>query len=107
MKIGCDSRQRYETVIAWTALVWVFMFVVPLGITLLFYFFMFGNIAAGDEFELPQNSRCFGRKPGQGSLSGGGGSMGATVADILQQEALLELFVVTESADADAAPRPR
>ncbi|MCO5184941.1 MAG: ABC transporter permease [Anaerolineae bacterium] len=83
-----------------TALVWVFMFVVPLGITLLFYF-MFGNIAAGDEFELPQTAVVLVNQD-RGSLSGGG-SMGATVADILQQEAFAELIVVTESADADAA----
>ena len=90
-----DIRQSSRT-----ALVWVFMFVVPLGITLMFYF-MFGNIAAGDEFELPQTAVVLVNLD-QGTLPGGG-SMGTVVADILQQEDFAELLRVTESADAATA----
>ena len=79
----------------------VFMFVVPILITVLFSF-MFGSIAGEDEgFTLPTVPVVLvnldeGEAPGVGS-------MGAFLADTLQEEALAELMVVRELGDADAA----
>jgi ABC-2 type transport system permease protein len=79
----------------------IFMFVVPILITVLFSF-MFGNIAGGDEgFTLPNTAVILvnldqGQAPGVGS-------MGAFLAGTLQEEALAELISVTEIGDAVAA----
>ncbi|UCC51570.1 MAG: hypothetical protein JSV68_21065, partial [Anaerolineaceae bacterium] len=79
----------------------IFMFVVPILITVLFSF-MFGNIAGGDEgFTLPNTAVILvnldqGQAPGVGS-------MGAFLAGTLQEEALAELISVTEIGDAAAA----
>lgn len=83
-----------------TALVWVFMFVVPLGITLLFYF-MFGDIAAGDAFDLPQTTVAVVNLD-QGSLPDGG-SLGDVLVDLLQQDAFAQLVTVNQAADGAAA----
>ena len=79
----------------------VFMFVIPILITVLFYF-MFGNVAGGDgEFTLPVTDVALvnldqGEAPGFGS-------MGAFLGDALQGEDLADLVRVTEMADAAAA----
>ena len=79
----------------------VFMFIIPILITVLFYF-MFGNIAGGDgEFEVPQTAVIVvnldeGNIPEMGS-------MGAFLVDLLKNEALAELVSITEMEDATAA----
>jgi len=79
----------------------VFMFVIPILITVLFSF-MFGNIAGGDEaFVLPTVPVVLvnldeGEVPGVGS-------MGTLLAGRLQGEALAELISVAEMGDASAA----
>ena len=79
----------------------IFMFVVPILITVLFSF-MFGSIAGGDEeFALPNTAVVLvnldeGQAPGVGS-------MGAFLADTLQGEGLVDLLTITEMNDAAAA----
>jgi ABC-2 type transport system permease protein len=79
----------------------VFMFVVPILITVLFSF-MFGSIAGGDEeFAIPVVPVVLvnldeGQAPGVGS-------MGAFLADTLQEEALADLLTISEMDDAAAA----
>jgi len=79
----------------------IFMFVIPILITVLFSF-MFGNIAVADEgFTLPQTTVALvnldqGQAPGMGS-------MGVFLADMLQGEELADLVVVSEMETAAAA----
>jgi ABC-2 type transport system permease protein len=79
----------------------VFMFVVPILITVLFSF-MFGSIAGGDEeFTLPVVPVVLvnldeGQAPGVGS-------MGAFLADTLQEEVLADLLTISEMNEAAAA----
>ncbi|MFN2105305.1 MAG: ABC transporter permease [Candidatus Promineifilaceae bacterium] len=79
----------------------IFMFVIPILITVLFYF-MFGRIAGGeDSFEVPQTVVALanldeGEAPGIGS-------MGAFLADVLRGEDLGDLVKVTEMSSAAAA----
>jgi linearmycin/streptolysin S transport system permease protein len=79
----------------------VFMFVIPILITVLFAL-MFGNIAGGDEeFTVPQTAVIVvnldeGEAPGMGS-------MGAFLAQMLRGEDLADLMAVTDMADAAAA----
>jgi ABC-2 type transport system permease protein len=79
----------------------IFMFVIPILITILFYF-MFGSIAGGDEgFALPQTAVALvnsddGEAPGIGS-------MGAYLAGVLQGDDLADMLTVTEMSEAAAA----
>lgn len=79
----------------------VFMFVIPILITVLF-FFMFGSIAGNDEgFTIPTIPVVLvnldqGQAPGLGS-------MGLFLADTLRGEGLADLIQVTELDDAAAA----
>jgi ABC-2 type transport system permease protein len=79
----------------------VFMFVIPILITVLFYF-MFGNIAGGDEeFTLPVTDVALVNLDQGGAH--GFGSMGAFLGDALQGEDLADLIRVREMDDAAAA----
>lgn len=84
----------------------IFMFVVPILITVLFSF-MFGSIAGGDEkFALPTVPVVLvnldeGEAPVPASA--GMGSMGAFLTSTLQEEQLAELMLVTELQDAGQA----
>jgi ABC-2 type transport system permease protein len=79
----------------------VFMFVIPILITILFYF-MFGSIAGDDQtFTLPQTAVILvnqdqGQAPGLGS-------MGAYLEEVLRGEDLADLVTVTTEADPAAA----
>jgi ABC-2 type transport system permease protein len=79
----------------------IFMFVIPILITTLFYF-MFGNIAGGDEeFTLPVTDIFLvnldkGEAPGFGS-------MGIFLGDTLKGEDLSDLLNITEMDNAAAA----
>lgn len=89
----------------------IFMFVIPILITVLFSF-MFGNIARGDEeFALPRTAVVLVNldeassdqaSSDVGDLSGFG-SMGAFLAAMLQGEELADLVQVREMGDAAAA----
>ena len=79
----------------------VFMFVIPVLITVLF-FFMFGSIAGDDEgFTLPQTAVVLVNL--DQSQAPGIGSMGLFLADTLRGEGLADLIQVTELGDAAAA----
>lgn len=91
-----DGRQSFRSKGAL-----VFMFVVPVLITVLFSF-MFGNIAGDDdEFTLPRTPVILVNLD-QGELPGAG-SMGAFLAQTLQEEGLAEIMSVSVGSDADAA----
>ena len=79
----------------------VFMFVVPVLVTVLFYF-MFGRIAGGDDsFTLPQtNVIVVNQDQGQAP---GIGSMGAFLTDVLRGDDLVDLLRVTEMQGPGAA----
>lgn len=91
-----DMRQSYRNKGAI-----IFMFVIPILVTVLFYF-MFGNIAAGDEaFALPQTAVILvnldeGDAPGVGS-------MGEILAETLQGENLAEIVTISEMQNARGA----
>lgn len=91
-----DMRQSFRSKGAM-----VFMFAIPILITVLFYF-MFGNVAAGNgEFSAPQTAVILvnldeGEAPG-------GGSMGTFLVEALHDEALADLIAVTEMDGAEAA----
>ena len=86
----------------------IFMFVIPILITVLFYF-MFGNIAGGDEeFTLPVTDVIFvnldeANEAFNGEEALGFGSLGAFLGDTLRGENLADLVRVREMAEAAAA----
>lgn len=85
----------------------IFMFAIPILVTVLFYF-MFGSIAGGDgEFTVPQTAVVVadedeGQLPAQAGL-GDAGSMGELLLQLLQGEGPAELISVTEVADSASA----
>lgn len=85
----------------------VFMFAIPILVTVLFYF-MFGSVAGGDgEFVVPQTTVVVanldeGEAPPEAGL-GDSDSMGALLLQMLQGEGVVGLVRVTEAANAAAA----
>jgi ABC-type Na+ efflux pump permease subunit len=95
-----------------SAIILLFMFGVPLLVTGMFYF-MFGNIAGRDGFNLPQiqviiaNLDKGGPKMQAGAENVPGGrkadTLGELIVNILQSEELTELLAITQASDASAA----
>jgi ABC-2 type transport system permease protein len=86
----------------------IFMFVVPILVTGLFYF-MFGNIAKDDQeeaFSLPQTAVILvNLDKGQLTLQNETLSMGSMLAAALQNEALADLISLTELDTVEAAKK--
>lgn len=93
----------------------VFMFVIPLGVTGLF-FFMFGNIASSDGFEMPRTALVVANldqeaprlQAGSGKTPGGinARTLSELVVEVLRSEDLDELLAVNQvnsAAEARAA----
>lgn len=90
----------------------IFMFVVPLLVTGMFYF-MFGNIADNGEFNLPKTKVIVANLDEGGpkfninpdNIPGGteADTMGELVVGILQSDEMADLIEVTLAADAEAA----
>ncbi|MGB8983630.1 MAG: ABC transporter permease [Anaerolineales bacterium] len=90
----------------------IFMFVVPLLVTGMFYF-MFGNVAAGGEFNLPQTRVIIANLDEGGpkfqvnpkNIPGGkeAKTMGDLVVSILESEDMTDLIEISFVSDAQAA----
>lgn len=90
----------------------IFMFVVPLLVTGMFYF-MFGNIADSGEFSLPKTKVIIANLDKGGpkfninpkNIPGGkeARTMGDLIVNILQSKEMADLIEVTFAADGDAA----
>jgi ABC-type Na+ efflux pump permease subunit len=90
----------------------IFMFVVPLLVTGMFYF-MFGNIADNGEFNLPRTKVIVANLDEGGpkfnintkNIPGGkdARTMGELIVSILQSDEMADLIEVTRAADAEAA----
>ena len=93
----------------------IFMFVVPLLVTGMFYF-MFGNIASNGEFSLPKTKVVIANLDEGGpkfqvnpkNIPGGkkADRMGDLIVSILQSEDLADLIEVTFAPSAEAAAQP-